>query len=89
MATTKKKKPTAFDRPVEITAELAAIVGKGPMPRTKITKKLWDYIKKNDMQDPKNRREIILDDKFKAVMGARKQKANMFEMTKLVNKHIS
>jgi chromatin remodeling complex protein RSC6 len=85
----KKKKPSAFDKPVNITDELAVIVGKGPMKRTEITKKLWAYIKKKDLQNPQNRREIILDAELKAVMGPRKQKVDMFEMTRLVNKHIN
>lgn len=82
-----KKKESALARPVEISDELAAIVGKGPMPRTKITKKLWDYIKKHECQDPKERRTIVTDAKLQAVMG-KKKRVDMFEMTRLVNKHI-
>ena len=82
-----KKKESALARPVEISDELAAIVGKGPMPRTKITKKLWDYIKKQDLQDPKERRVILPDAKLQAVLG-KKKRVDMFEMTRLVNKHV-
>jgi chromatin remodeling complex protein RSC6 len=82
-----KKKESALARPVEISDELAAIVGKGPMPRTQITKKLWEYIKKNDCQDPEERRTIVTDAKLKAVL-SNKKRVDMFEMTRLVNKHI-
>ena len=62
------------------------VVGNSPMPRTEITKKLWQYIKRNQLQDPKERRMIVADDKMKAVLG--KGRVSMFEMTKLVNKHL-
>jgi chromatin remodeling complex protein RSC6 len=68
--------------------QLAAVVGNTPMPRTEVTKKLWAYIKKNNLQDPKERRMINADDKLKAVFGG-KGRVSMFEMTKLVNKHLS
>lgn len=68
--------------------ELAAIVGEGPMPRTEVTKKLWAYIKKNGLQDSKNRRNINPDEKLQKVFGS-KQSINMFKMTQLVNKHLS
>ncbi len=67
--------------------ELAAVVGKKPLPRTQVTKKLWIYIKKNKLQDAKNRRMINADEKLKLVFGGKKQ-VNMFEMTKLVSKHL-
>ena len=82
-----KKKESAFNKPVEISDELAAVVGKGPMPRTKITKQLWAYIKKHDLQDEANRRDINPDEKLKKVL-KNKKKVNMFEMTRLVNDHI-
>ena len=66
---------------------LGAVVGNAPLPRTEITKKLWAYIKKNGLQDAKERRMINADDKLKPVFG-NKAKVSMFEMTKLVNKHI-
>lgn len=76
-------------QPLQISEELAAIVGRGPMPRTEVTKKLWDYIKKHDRQDPKNKRNIIPDEKLAKVFGGNKKTVNMFEMTKLVSKHLS
>lgn len=75
-------------QPMQVSAELAAVVGKGPMPRTEVTKKLWKYIKSHDLQDPKNKRDIVPDEKLAKVFGGKK-KVNMFEMTKLVNKHLS
>ena len=87
-AATKRKPNAAFMRPMELSAELQAIVGKKPIPRTQVTKKLWEYIKKHDLQNPENRREIIADDKLKGIFG-RKKKVSMFEMTKLVSKHMS
>ena len=81
------KKPSALMKPVQVSDALAEIVGKGPMPRTEVTKKLWEYIKKNKLQDAKNKRNINPDDKLSKVLG--KKTVNMFEMTKLVNKHLS
>ncbi|MBS0648723.1 MAG: hypothetical protein JSS10_05825 [Verrucomicrobia bacterium] len=75
-------------QPMRVSEELAAVVGRGPMPRTEVTKKLWAYIKKNKLQDPKNKRDIMADGALKVVFG-NKSKVNMFEMTKLVNKHLS
>lgn len=72
-------------KPVIPSEQLAAIVGKGPMPRTEITKKLWAYIKKHNLQDKTNRRNINTDDKLRAIF--KKSSVNMFEMTKLVAKH--
>ena len=73
--------------PKQPDAALAAVVGNNPIPRTEITKKLWGYIKKNSLQDPKERRMIVADDKLKPVFGG-KGRVSMFEMTKLVNKHL-
>jgi upstream activation factor subunit UAF30 len=77
----------AFMKPMQPSAALGAVVGNNPMPRTEITKKLWGYIKKNNLQDPKERRMIVADDKMKPVFGG-KGRVSMFEMTKLVNKHL-
>jgi len=73
--------------PKQPDAALSAVVGTNPIPRTEITKKLWQYIKRNGLQDAKERRMINADDKLKVVFGG-KTKVSMFEMTKLVNKHI-
>ena len=75
-------------RPMNISDELAAVVGKGPMPRSEVVKKLWVYIKKNNLQDPKNKRNINADAALKKVFDG-KASVNMFEMTKLVSKHLS
>ena len=75
-------------QPMKISEALAAVVGKGPMPRTEVTKKLWDYIKKHKLQDPKNRRNINPDEDLAKVFASKKS-INMFEMTKLVSKHLS
>ncbi len=83
----KRKPNAAFMAPKMPDAALAAVVGANPIPRTEITKKLWAYIKKNNLQDAKERRMINADDKLKPVFGG-KGKVSMFEMTKLVNKHI-
>jgi len=83
-----KKINSAFMKPMKISSELALIVGNGPMPRSEVVKKLWIYIKKNNLQDPKDRRNINADDNLKAVFGGKKV-VNMFEMTKLVSKHLS
>ena len=74
---------------MHVSDELAAIVGRGPMPRTEVTKKLWAYIKAHRRQDPNNKRDIIADEKLEKVFGKNKKKVNMFEMTKLVSKHLS
>ena len=84
----KKKVPSKFMAPLNISEELAVIVGKGPMPRTQVTKKLWEYIKRKKLQDPKNRRNINPDEALSKVFGSKKS-INMFQMTKLVNKHLS
>jgi chromatin remodeling complex protein RSC6 len=82
-----KKANAAFMKPMTPSATLAAVIGANPMPRTEVTKKLWAYIKKHSLQDPKNKRNIKADDKLKAVFGG-KGVVNMFEMTKLVGKHL-
>jgi upstream activation factor subunit UAF30 len=84
----KKRKPNAaFMKPVTPSAMLAEVVGAKAIPRTEVTKKLWGYIKKNGLQDQKNKRMINADDKLKAVFGG-KASVNMFAMTKLVSKHL-
>ena len=82
-----RKPNAAFMRPVSIGPDLAAVVGDKPMPRTEVTKRLWAYIKKNGLQDQKNKRMIKSDDRLKKVFGGKAQ-VNMFEMTKLVSKHL-
>lgn len=77
----------AFMKPMTPTAQLAEVVGDKPMPRTEVTKKLWAYIKKHGLQDQKNRRMIKADEALKPVFGGKAQ-VNMFEMTKLVNRHL-
>ena len=84
---TKRKPNAAFMRPVTPDATLARVVGSKPLPRTELTKKLWAYIKKNKLQDNKNRRMINADDALRAVFGG-KSAVNMFQMTKLVSKHV-
>ena len=84
----KKRKPNAaFMKPMAPSATLAAVIGSSSMPRTEVTKKIWGYIKRNWLQDKKNRRNINADDKLKAVFGG-KSSVSMFEMTKLVSKHV-
>jgi upstream activation factor subunit UAF30 len=83
----KRKPNAAFMKAMTPSAVLAAVVGNSPMPRTEVTKKIWDYIKKNKLQDAINRRLINADDKLKAVFGG-KGKVSMFEMTKLVSNHL-
>ena len=83
-----KRKPNpAFMRPLQPNAILGAVVGNKPLPRTQVTKKIWAYIKKNNLQDTQNKRMINADDKLKAIFDGKKQ-VSMFEMTKLVNKHM-
>jgi chromatin remodeling complex protein RSC6 len=86
-AKSKRKPNAAFMKPMQPSAALGAVVGNGPMPRSEVTKKIWAYIKRNGLQDQKNRRMINADDKLKAVFNG-KSSVNMFEMTKLVNKHL-
>jgi chromatin remodeling complex protein RSC6 len=92
MAKTAKKKTArkanaAFMKPMTPSKDLSAVIGDKPMPRTEVTKKLWAYIKKNGLQDSKNKRNINADDKLKSVFGGKKT-VSMFEMTKLVSKHL-
>jgi upstream activation factor subunit UAF30 len=84
----KRKPSAAFMKPVTPDAKLAAVVGSKGLPRTELTKKLWAYIKKNGLQDAKNRRMINADDKLLAVFNGKKQ-VSMFDMTKLVSKHVT
>jgi upstream activation factor subunit UAF30 len=84
----KRKPNAAFMKPLKISADLAMIVGKGPMPRSEVVKKLWMYIKKNGLQDKKNRRNINANADLKKVFGG-KGTVDMFQMTKLVSKHLS
>jgi upstream activation factor subunit UAF30 len=79
---------SAFMKPMTVSPDLAAVVGKGPMPRSEVVKALWVYIKKNNLQDPKNKRNINADANLKKVFGG-KDMVNMFEMTKLVSKHLT
>ena len=83
-----EKKVSAFMKPMKISADLAEVVGSGPMPRSGVVKALWVYIKKHNLQDPKNKRNINADAALKKVFGG-KGVVNMFEMTKLVSKHLS
>ncbi len=90
MTTEKKpaRKPNAaFMKPMTPSAELAAVIGSTPIPRTEVTKKIWEYIKKHDLQDAANRRNINADDKLRPIFG--KEQVSMFEMTKLVSQHLS
>ena len=83
----KRKPNAAFMKPMNPTAALGAVIGTNAMPRTEVTKKIWLYIKKHGLQDKKNRRMINADEKLKPVFGSKAQ-VSMFEMTKLVNKHL-
>ncbi len=85
----KKRTPSAaFMKPMQPSAALAAVVGSSALPRTEVTKKLWAYIKRNGLQDSKNRRNINADEKLRPVFGGKSQ-VSMFEMTSKVNKHLS
>ena len=84
----KRKPNAAFMKPMTPSSLLAEIVGAKPLPRTEVTSKVWAYIKKHGLQDAKDRKQINADDKLKAVFGGKKS-VNMFEMTKLVSKHLS
>ena len=83
----KRKPNAAFMKPMTPSAALGAVIGASAQPRTEVTKKIWAYIKKNKLQDSKNRRMINADEKLKEVFGGKKQ-VSMFEMTKLVSKHL-
>jgi len=78
---------SALSKPLNLSSELEAVVGKGPLPRTEVVKQLWVYIKKNNLQNPANKRNILADEKLKAVFGG-KGEVTMFEMTKLVSAHM-
>jgi len=82
------KTNSAFMKPMNVSSELSAVVGKGPMPRSEVVKKLWVYIKLHNLQDPANKRNVNADEALKKVFGG-KDVVNMFEMTKLVSKHLS
>jgi upstream activation factor subunit UAF30 len=86
-AASKRKPNAAFMKPVQPSAALSEVVGSKAIPRTEVTKKLWAYIKKNGLQDKKNKRMINSDETLKTVFGGKKT-VNMFEMTKLVSKHL-
>lgn len=87
-AATERKPNAAFMKPMTISPTLAAVIGATPVPRTEVTKKVWEYIKKHNLQDAENKRNINADDKLKAVFGGKKQ-VSMFEMTKLISGHLS
>jgi chromatin remodeling complex protein RSC6 len=82
------KKTSAFMKPMNISADLAVIVGAGPMPRSEVTKNLWVYIKSNNLQDPQNKRNINTDDNLKKIFEG-KDTIGMFEMPKYINAHLS
>ena len=88
MAVKKRKPNAAFMKPMQPDNALGAVVGTKPLPRTQVTKKIWAYIKRRGLQDKKKRTMINADDKLKPVFGGKKQ-VTMFEMTKLVNRHLS
>jgi len=83
----KRKPNAAFMKPMQPSPQLAAVVGSSPMPRTEVTKKLWQYIKRKGLQDQKERRKINADDALRVVFGG-KGRVSMFDMTKLVSKHL-
>ena len=82
-----RKANPALMKPMKISDDLAAIIGKGPYPRGEVVKKIWDYIKKHNLQNPKNKRNIMADDKLMPIF--KKKEVTMFEMTKLVSAHLS
>ncbi len=84
--TPKAVKNTGFMKPMQPSEDLAKIVGTEPLPRSEVTKKVWAHIKKHNLQNPKNKREILADDKLQPIFGS--QKLDMFQMTKAVNKHL-
>ena len=85
-AATKKRTNTAFMKPMRPTAELAKSVGQAPLPRSEVAKKVWAHIKRNNLQNPKNKREIIADEKLQPIFG--RSKLDMFQMTKAINNHL-
>ena len=82
-----KNNQNAFMRPVKPSKELAAITGSEPLPRTEVVRKMWSYIKKNKLQNPRNKREILADEKLRPIFG--KDRASMFEMNKHLSRHLS
>lgn len=86
-AAAKAKPNSALMKPVKPSAELAKVVGSEPLPRSEVMKKVWDYIKSNNLQNPENKREIIADDQLQPVFGTKK--LDMFQMTKAINQHLS
>ena len=86
-ATKTKTVNAALSKPLKPSSQLAAVVGKGDLPRTEVVSKVWEYIRKHNLQNPENKREILADDKLKAVFG--KDKVTMFEMNKLFSNHLS
>jgi upstream activation factor subunit UAF30 len=82
-----KSTQNAFMRPVKPSRELAAITGPEPIPRTEVVSKMWSYIKKNKLQNPRNKREILADEKLRLIFG--KDRASMFEMNKHLSRHLS
>lgn len=85
--TATRKPSAAFMKPLTPSATLAAVIGTSPLPRTEVTKKIWEYIKKHDLQDPSNRRNINADAKLRPLFG--KEQVSMFELTKIVSGHLS
>jgi chromatin remodeling complex protein RSC6 len=85
-STTARKPNAAFMKPLTPSAELAAVIGAEAVPRTEVTKRIWDYIKSHNLQDPSNRRNINADTKLRPIFG--KEQVSMFELTKLVNAHL-
>lgn len=83
-----RKANPALLKPMQLSSELEAVVGKGPLSRGEVVKKIWEYIKKHDLQNPSNKRNILADDKLKPIFGG-KSEVTMFEMTKLVSAHLS
>ncbi len=81
-----RKANPALLKPMDLSADLESVVGKGPMPRSQVVKKIWDYIKKHDLQNPQNKRNIFADDKLMPIF--KKKEVTMFEMTKLVSAHL-
>ncbi len=81
-----RKPNAALQKPMQLSPELQAVIGEGPLTRAEVTKKVWDYIKEKNLQNPANKRNILADDKLRAVF--KKDEVTMFEMTKLVNAHL-
>ena len=82
-----RKANPALLKPYDLSGDLEAVVGKGPMARGQVVKKIWEYIKKHDLQNPQNKRNILADEKLKVIFGGKKE-VTMFEMTKLVSAHM-